>query len=262
MRRLFVFWGARPSLSEPRQTRLTQGVVMKRSLFVASLAALAPVAVLVAQQTSTVPQPRPDGLPAPDTASPKQSRTIPKPESLMPTVPAGFTVTTYAELPAPRMMVYAPNGDLFVSSPAANTIVVLRDANNDGTFEACSVYAAGDLPGAGRGGFGGPPPPAPALPPGCSTPLTNPNVPPAPATPAAPPAPPRQGGAAAGGAPRAGGPPPQGAGAPGAGRGGPPVLGANAPACMPPAEFVEKGPGELRAPFGLAFHDGYLYVGN
>ena len=49
----------------------------------------------------------------------------------MPIVPAGFTVTTYAELQAPRMMVYAPNGDLFVSSPAANTIVVLRDANNE-----------------------------------------------------------------------------------------------------------------------------------
>ena len=51
---------------------------------------------------------------------PKVSRTVPKPEAVMPTVPAGFTVTTYAELQAPRMMVYAPNGDLFVSSPAAN----------------------------------------------------------------------------------------------------------------------------------------------
>ena len=30
------------------------------------------------------------------------------------------------------MMVYAPNGDLFVSSPGANNITVLRDANNDG----------------------------------------------------------------------------------------------------------------------------------
>jgi glucose/arabinose dehydrogenase len=40
------------------------------------------------------------------------------------------------------------------------------------------------------------------------------------------------------------------------------VLGANAPACAPPAEFVQKGPGEISAPFGLAFHDGYLYVGN
>ena len=40
------------------------------------------------------------------------------------------------------------------------------------------------------------------------------------------------------------------------------MLGANAPSCTPPPEFMQKGPGELRVPFGLAFHDGYLYVGN
>jgi glucose/arabinose dehydrogenase len=186
----------------------------------------------------------------------------------MPTVPSGFTVTTYAELMTPRMMVYAPNGDLFVSSPAANTIVVLRDANNDGKFEACGVFAAGEIPGAGRGGRGLPPPPPLAVPPGCSGQLTNPNVPPAPAVAPAGQAPAAggqaPGGAApGGGAPRAGGPPPQGAGGGfGGGRGGPAVLGANAPACAAPPEFVQKGPGELRAPFGLAFHDGYLYVGN
>jgi glucose/arabinose dehydrogenase len=261
---------------------------MKRAVFLAALVTMASTgALVVAQQTSAVPQPRADALPAPGSASPKQSRTIPKPEGLMPIVPAGFTVTTYAELQAPRMMVYAPNGDLFVSSPAANTIVVLRDANNDGTFEACSVFAAGDPPGAGRGGRGGVLPP-PAVPAGCAGPLTNPNVPPAPAAapggaPAVPPpaaALPRQGGAPQGaapggqplvagpttpgggapgaGAPRAGGPPPQAGG----GRGGPAVFGANAPACTPPSEFVQKGPGEIRAPFGLAFHDGYLYVGN
>jgi glucose/arabinose dehydrogenase len=244
---------------------------MKRAMFFTSLVTIASAgALVVAQQTSVVPQPRADALPAPGTGSPKLSRTIPKPDGVMPTVPAGFTVTTYAELMTPRMMVYAPNGDLFVSSPAANTIVVLRDANNDGRFEACSVFAAGEIPGAGRGGRGLPPPPPLAVPPGCSGPLTNPNVPPAPpAQPAAPPGPPpavggqAPGGAApGGGAPRAGGPPPQGAGGFGGGRGGPAVLGANAPACAPPPEFVQKGPGELRAPFGLAFHDGYLYVGN
>jgi glucose/arabinose dehydrogenase len=241
---------------------------MKRVLFLASLMTLASAGALVmAQQTSVAPQPRADALPAPGAASPKPSQTIPKPDGLMPTVPAGFTVTTYAELMTPRMMVYAPNGDLFVSSPAANTIVVLRDANNDSRFEACSVFAAGEIPGAGRGGRGLPPPPPLAVPPGCPGPLTNPNVPPAPA--AAPAGPPpaaggqAPGGAApGGGAPRAGGPPPQGAGGFGAGRGGPAVLGANAPACAPPPDFVQKGPGELRAPFGLAFHDGYLYVGN
>ena len=40
------------------------------------------------------------------------------------------------------------------------------------------------------------------------------------------------------------------------------MLGASAPACTPPPEFVKREPGTLAAPFGLAFHDGYLYVGN
>ena len=246
---------------------------MKRVVLLASLMTFASAGVLVvAQQTSVVPQPRANALPAPGTGSPKVSRTVPKPEGVLPTVPAGFTVTTYAELLAPRMMVYAPNGDLFVSSPQANTIVVLRDANNDGNFEACGVYASGPAPGAGRGRGG--PPPATAVPPGCAGPLTNPNVAPAPAAaPPAPPAPQRQGGAAAGGgqAPAAPGAPGagRGAGALQAGPGGPPgggrgpsVLGADAPACAAPPEFVQKGPGEISAPFGLAFHDGYLYVGN
>jgi glucose/arabinose dehydrogenase len=231
--------------------------MIKRTVFLASIASVVGAGVLVAQQTSTAPQPRPDALPAPGAASPKVSRTIPKPETLMPTVPAGFTVTSYAELQAPRMMVYAPNGDLFVSSPAANTIVVLRDNNNDGKFEACGVFAAGAPAGRGRGGAQ----PVPATPAGCPAPLTNPNVQPPPAAPPAAAAP-GAGGPGAG-APRAGGPPPgAGGGAPGGGRGGPAVLGANAPACTPPPEFVQKGPGTLAAPFGLAFHDGYLYVGN
>ena len=79
------------------------------------------------------------------TASPKPSRPAPRPEGVSPAVPAGFTISTYAELPAPRMMVYAPNGDLFVSSPATNTITVLRDTNNDGVFEAQRVYARARL---------------------------------------------------------------------------------------------------------------------
>ena len=178
--------------------------------------------VLVAQQNTTVPQPRPGALPAPATASPKPSRAVARPDGMSPKAASGFTVTVAADLRAPRMMVYAPNGDLFVSSPGANNITVLRDANNDGVFESQSVYAQGEPP-APRGGG---PPPNPA------------------------------GGQRAGGQGRAAGPPP------GPGRGAPPVLGANAPACTPPPEFAVKGPGTLAAPFGLAFHDGYLYVGN
>ena len=114
---------------------------MKRVVLLASVMTFASAGVLVvAQQTSTVPQPRPNALPAPGTGSPKVSRTVPKPEALLPTVPAGFTVTTYAELLTPRMMVYSPNGDLFVSSPQSNTIVVLRDANNDGTVSREELY--------------------------------------------------------------------------------------------------------------------------
>jgi len=178
--------------------------------------------VLVAQQNTTVPQPRPGALPTPTTASPKPSRAVERPDGMSPKAANGFTVTVAADLRAPRMMVYAPNGDLFVSSPGANNITVLRDANNDGVFESQSVYAQG-APPAPRGGG---PPPNPA------------------------------GGQRAGGQGRAAGPPP------GPGRGAPPVLGAEAPACTPPPEFAVKGPGTLSAPFGLAFHDGYLYVGN
>src|SRR5687767_15708695 len=161
---------------------------MNRTLFIASLAAMSAVG-LVAQQNSMVPQPRADALPAPGTGTANAGRNVPKPEGVLPTVPAGFTVTTYAELPTPRMMAYAPNGDLFVSSPASNTIVVLRDANSDGTFEACSVFAAGPAPGAGRGGRGAVAT-SPAVPPGCPAALTNPNIPPAPTPGAAPAAPP------------------------------------------------------------------------
>ena len=199
---------------------------MKQQVLIAALITMVSAgALVVAQQNSVVPQPRAEALPAPAAATPNFGRTVPKPEGVAPTVPAGFTVTSYAELQAPRMMVYAPNGDLFVSSPAANTIVVLRDADNDGNFEACTVYAAGDPPGAGRGRGGAAVPPA--VPRGCAGPLTNPNTPPAPAAArggAAPAAgvPQRQGGAPGGArgrgqAPAAGGPAPGGgqrAGAP------------------------------------------------
>ncbi len=214
----------------------------RRSALLACAGAALAVTVATAQQNSVAQPPRgADALPAPGPATPKFGATVPRPEGVLPVVPAGFTVTSYAELQAPRMMVYAPNGDLFVSSPAANNITVLRDANNDGVFEERSVYAAGEPPAPRGGGAGPAPAPAPAPRAGA-------------------------GGAAAGGAaatgrgaaPRAGGPPP----APG-GRGAPPpVLGANAPACTPPPDFVQRGAGTISAPFGLAFNGGYLYVGN
>ncbi len=183
-----------PNRPSPRRFPLAAAVVA------AVMAASA--AVVIGQQNTTAPQPRAGALPAPAPASPKPSRPVSRPAELMPQVPAGFTVSSYADLQGPRMMVFAPNGDLFVSSPTANSITVLRDVNGDGTFEARETFAQGAPPAGRRGGGGG-------------------------------------------------------------GRGGPPpVLGAAAPACAAPPAFASRGPGELAAPFGMAFHDGYLYVGN
>jgi glucose/arabinose dehydrogenase len=200
---------------------------MKSSVLIALAGAAIAGSVLVAQQSSTAPQPRANALPPVGPATPKFGRTVPRPDGMMPKVPEGFTVSVYAELQAPRMMVYAPNGDLFVSSPAANSITVLRDRNNDGVVDEKSVFAAGPPPAPRGGGPGGPgggrgagrgpggPPPTPAA----AAPTVNPTV-------------------------------------------NGPLLGKDAPACAPPPEFVQKGPGQVAAPFGLAFHDGYLYVGN
>jgi glucose/arabinose dehydrogenase len=190
-------------------------------------------AVLAGQTRTVPPQPMADRLPPVAPARPSRGILVDKPAALMPTVPAGFTVSVYAELQAPRMMVYSPNGDLFVSSPAANNITVLRDANNDGVFESRSVYAQGEVvrrggPGAAAGAGAGAgagavrgAAPAPAAPP------------PAPA-------------AAAAVNPEINGP----------------ILGDKAPACVEPPPFANKGTGTLTAPFGMAFNNGYLYVGN
>jgi glucose/arabinose dehydrogenase len=205
-------------------------------LAISGVGAVSLCAMMLSQKNSVQPQPQADKLAAIAVPSPKNAQRMDKPDAVMPTVPAGFNISIYAELPSPRLMVYAPNGDLFVSSPASNTITVLRDANNDGVFEERSTYA-------------GTPPAAPA------------------------------GGPRAGG-PRGAGGGGRGPGGPGAGRGpgGPPpaaaapaqpnpevngpLLGANAPACAPPPNFVQGGPGTLASPFGLAFNNGYLYVGN
>jgi len=142
---------------------------VSRHILVASGVVLVLGAAITAQQNAS--QPRPTLAPI-GPARPNRGNVVDRPASTVPTVPAGFTVQPYAELQAPRMMVYAPNGDLFVSSPAANTITVLRDAGHDGTIETRSVYAEGERP-AGR--VGGAPPAAAPVVPGPQTPV-NPMV--------------------------------------------------------------------------------------
>src|SRR5262245_23568989 len=98
-------------------------------------------------------------LPAPTPARPNFGSVVPKPATAQLKVPQGFAVDTYADnLPAARLMVWAPNGDLFVSQSNSNIIAVLRDTNKDGTPEERFVYAQGAPPAGRGGGPGGPVP--------------------------------------------------------------------------------------------------------
>ena len=132
-----------------------------RQIFVILGVGLALGAAVLAQRSVSQPQPVAERLEPIGPARPNRGNVVEKPAGAMPIAPAGFTVQMYAELQTPRIMVYAPNGDLFVSSPAANTITVLRDTGHDGVIETRSVYAQGEVP-AGRGG--GAPAPAPVVP--------------------------------------------------------------------------------------------------
>jgi len=125
-----------------------------RRVLLASLVGIGLAGSALAQQNTVHPQPRADALPAPTLATANGSQRIPRPDGVVPLVPDGFSVTSYAELRGPRMMVYAPSGDLFVSSPGTNSIQVLRDTDHDGVFEARGTYADGET-------YPAPPPPPP-----------------------------------------------------------------------------------------------------
>jgi len=162
------------------------------------------VAVFAQQRQQNIPQ-----LPAPSDARPNFGRVVDRPEGAMPKAPAGFTVELYADnVTNARIMEFAPNGDLFVSQPSQNSVLILRDTNKDGKPDERFTFDQGQPPAAGRGGGG----------PGGGA------------------------GAGRGGAPVGGAP---GGGAPG-GRGA----------------AANPNTAEMLQPFGLAFHEGYLYVGN
>ncbi|MDG3003100.1 PQQ-dependent sugar dehydrogenase [Paludisphaera mucosa] len=71
-------------------------------------------------------------------------RVVPQPEGAWPKAPAGFEVSKFATgLNQPRVIVTAPNGDLFVAESAAGRVRILRDADGDGKPEAQEVFATG-----------------------------------------------------------------------------------------------------------------------
>jgi glucose/arabinose dehydrogenase len=69
---------------------------------------------------------------------------LPKPEGAWPKAPAGFKVEKFAgDLKKPRVLVTAPNGDIFVAESKANRVSVLRDSDGDGKPEVNEVFADG-----------------------------------------------------------------------------------------------------------------------
>lgn len=80
-----------------------------------------------------------------DTPSAKNfPRVVKRPEGAWPKAPEGFEVTEFVSgLTEPRVIVRAPNGDLFLAESRANRMRVIRDADSDGKPEANEVFATG-----------------------------------------------------------------------------------------------------------------------
>jgi glucose/arabinose dehydrogenase len=71
-------------------------------------------------------------------------RMVPRPGGALPQVPAGFRVEEFASgLDNPRVVITAPNGDLFVSESQPGRVKVFRDKDGDGKPELSQVYAEG-----------------------------------------------------------------------------------------------------------------------
>ena len=68
-------------------------------------------------------------------------RVVERPQGAWPKAPEGFAVTQFAAgLIEPRVIVRAPNGDLFVAESRAGRLRVFRDADGDGKPEVNEVF--------------------------------------------------------------------------------------------------------------------------
>ncbi len=86
-------------------------------------------------------------LPAPNPAESARNNPnlVKRPEGAWPKAPDGFKVEEFArDLENPRVIVAAPNGDLFVAESKADRVRVLHDVDGDGKPELSEVFA-GDL---------------------------------------------------------------------------------------------------------------------
>src|SRR5204863_987617 len=71
------------------------------------------------------------------------SKVVPQPATARLRVPKGFKVNVFAEgeFREPRWMVLSPNGDVFLADSRANSVIVLRDTNKDGTADQRFVFS-------------------------------------------------------------------------------------------------------------------------
>ncbi|MDR7298950.1 glucose/arabinose dehydrogenase [Pelomonas aquatica] len=70
-------------------------------------------------------------------------RTVPRPAGTLPAVPEGFKVNLWARDPdRGRVMVKAPNGDIFISSTTKRLVKVFRSSTGE-TADVVSTFAAG-----------------------------------------------------------------------------------------------------------------------
>lgn len=94
----------------------------------------------VRRRITTADLPRPFATPSVDNGP----RMVPRPDGALPRVPAGFEASLFAEgLVNPRVIVTAPNGDLFVAESRPGRVRLLRDADRDGRPEVNTIYAEG-----------------------------------------------------------------------------------------------------------------------
>ena len=69
---------------------------------------------------------------------------VPRPQNAWPSAPKGFKVEQYTTgLDNPRLIRFAPNGDLFIAESQPGKILVMRGVGSDGKPQQTSVFAEG-----------------------------------------------------------------------------------------------------------------------
>jgi glucose/arabinose dehydrogenase len=88
----------------------------------------------------------PGELPTPTDGVANPPEVVDKPADAELRLPPGFAIDVFAQdvgFQTLRNLMEAPNGDLFAADATANTITLLRDANNDGKVDERKVVASG-----------------------------------------------------------------------------------------------------------------------